>query len=185
MSASNTPPNLKKNIYTTDHLNDNNSHKPNSYQPNLNITAINVRGLNQPNKLAALTLNLKNQNSIILCSETKNNQQKQLQHKVNNVHLLHSKPSLSPKNGAAIIVGSHINKHINKIFTENEYWVAIQCHFTNARIIILSLYLPHDKQERIVATNSLIKFMRRHKKLQFIIGGDFNTYPENNPSING
>ena len=87
----------------------------------LNISTLNVRGLNDIAKVAALAEDLKNEHSILCCSETKISRIKPLPRKSRNQVIIASRPSESSKNGTCIIVGKGLTNHIFDTTTENEY----------------------------------------------------------------
>jgi len=153
-----------------------------SPSPLLNISTINTQGLNAKGKLESLVYSLINDSSIILATETKNNSTHKLKNKILNNHIIHSKPSTGSKNGACIILGQESYKHLQKITTLNEYWVAITLAFKGSTIELIVVYLPHDLKERKIATKTLSSHIKSIK--HGILGGDFNSYPLNNKAIN-
>jgi exonuclease III len=152
----------------------------------LNISTLNVRGLNERAKLEALVDNLPNNKSVMCCSETKINTFNYIPKKVLKKTIITSSPSTSSKNGAAIIIGEDIAKHIFKITTTNEFWCAVHLKFKpKVDIVIIAIYLPHDKESRIVAVKSLRQFIGSQKQeFQLVLAGDFNSFPLNSPSVN-
>jgi len=165
------------------------THKSNTPHINnlINISTINVRGLNSPEKLHSLTLDLANSRSIICCSETKNNIFKPLSNHSNTHTIISSKPSNSAKNGASIIIGKDISDHIYQTYSYNEFWCSAHLKFRpKIDCIITAIYLPHDNDERKLAVQSLTSHLKKFQtsKYHHIIAGDFNTYPQNSPAIN-
>jgi hypothetical protein len=150
--------------------------------PLLNISTINTQGLNTKGKLESLANSLINESSIILATETKNNATHRLKNRILNHHIIHSIPSTGSKNGACIILGQESYKHLQKITTLNEYWVAVTLAFKGSTIELIAIYLPHDLKERKVAIKSLSSHIKSIKN--GILGGDFNSYPPNSKAIN-
>jgi exonuclease III len=152
----------------------------------LNITTLNVQGLNNRSKLFSLTNQLTNSRSILCCTETKNTKTNPLPKNLYNCSIISSLHSVSAKNGTCIILGSDIKAHIYQTFTINEYWCSVHLKFKpKVNIILTAIYLPHDKTERHIATKSLITHLKSFKtSFHQILTGDFNTYPKLTPSIN-
>jgi exonuclease III len=153
----------------------------------INISTINVRGLNSSSKLYSIIQSLKNNRAIICCTETKNNQFSPIKPRVLNTTIISSQPAISAKNGASIILGKDLTKHIFQKISINEYWASVHLKFRpKIDIIVTSLYLPHNPKERKEAIHSLQQHFNKFPTTKFhhILAGDFNSYPCNSPSIN-
>jgi exonuclease III len=155
----------------------NNSPLPTQIKNLINITSINMQGNDNLAKITSLSYTI-NSRSIICCSETKQNSLHPFPKKINNNLLVSSLPDTTSKNESSIIISSDLISHIYQTFNPNQYWCAILLKFKpKVEIILTSLYLPHDKNERNIATKSLSKFLLSHKNKSHILAGDFNTYP--------
>jgi len=158
---------------------------PPTYKNLITISTLNVRGLNQKEKLRALADNITSERAVFCCSETKCTESNPLPRKIKDKTIISSKPSTSASNGACIITTRPITNHIFNTFSTDEFWCAIHLKFKpKANIIIISCYLPHDPNLRKRATKSLREFIRAQSKFHIIIAGDFNSYPKSSPSIN-
>jgi exonuclease III len=153
----------------------------------ISISTINARGLNNPSKLYSLIHGLKNNRAVICCTETKNNQLFPIKNRVSGTTIISSLPATSAKNGASIILGKDLTKHLFQKFSINEYWTSAHLKFRpKIDIIITSVYLPHNNKERKEAVLSLRQHLNKFPTANFhhILAGDFNSYPHNSPSIN-
>jgi hypothetical protein len=146
--------------------------------------SLNTQGNDNWAKLSCLSLSLTHR-SIICCDETKPNTNRPFPKRINGNLLISSLPESSSKNGTSILIGKNLTPHIHESFNTSQYWCAIHLKFRpKIDIIITSIYLPHDKDKRSLATSSLISFLRKHKNKNHILCGNFNSYPKYAPAVN-
>jgi exonuclease III len=156
-----------------------------NYKNLITISTLNVRGLNEKEKLIALIEGITNERAILCCSETKSTQIKPLPKIIKEKTIISSKPNTSASSGACIITTKAITNHIFQTFAPNEFWCAIHLKFKpKTDIILISAYLPHDPILRKKAVKSLRDFIREKRNNHIILAGDFNSYPISSPSIN-
>jgi len=165
----------------------NQSHQTYSNTKNLlSLSILNTQDVDLVTKLTNLANSI-DESSILCCVETKLKNNDYYPSHINGRSLIHGKSKISARNGTSIILGSKLNTHLSQILSTSKYCSSIVLNFKGKNnILISSLYLPHERNERKKAVNELqvaIKFASK-QKLHHIIAGDFNTYTKESPSIN-
>jgi hypothetical protein len=150
----------------------------------INITSLNIQGNDYSSKIAAISLSI-GPRSIFCCNEMKQSPLHPFPKRIANNLLISSAPDTTSKNGTCILIGLHLISHIHNSFSTSPYWCAIHFKFKpKIDLLVISLYLPHDDNDRKIATLSLIRFLHKHNGKLLILCGDFNFYPIGTPAIN-
>src|SRR3954466_6384573 len=151
----------------------------------ITISTLNVRGLSCKAKLSEHTKSITNERSILCCSETKSSISNPLPKTSNNTIIIPSLPNSSTSSGACIILTKSLATHIFNTFSTDEFWCAIHLKFKpKVDIVVISCYLPHDRDLRKTAVISVKNFIKAHHNKHLIMAGDFNSYHNLSPSIN-